>query len=212
MRRFSSAEEMIRMSSVVDASTGCWNWQPSPAAKYGDIAMSYWGKFYKCSRAHQLSVLVFKGSYNRKKVVVSHLCHNTRCVNPEHLTTETQKANLHRNVDNPSATNSFILESTQQNIRDMLHTYDYTISRIAKVCDISTQRVRRFITHTCGLDPSLWEGNKFTQQRVCDILKMRSDGFTLLHIATKYNADVSTVSKMCKGSRRQIVVNTNKAK
>lgn len=69
----------------VQKSSGCWLWTGALASTgYGLVG----GKLY----AHRVSYELASGEDIEGKVV-DHICHNVRCVNPEHLRAVTQKQN-----------------------------------------------------------------------------------------------------------------------
>ena len=62
--------------------TGCWIWNGSVHKKRGGYGqLWYQGKNWQ---AHRFFYTWFVGEIP-KKLVIDHLCRNTRCVNPEHL-------------------------------------------------------------------------------------------------------------------------------
>lgn len=81
----------------VDPETECWVWTKSTREGYGQITVNKraWG-------AHRYAYTVYNGEIPEGKVV-RHLCHNTRCCNPDHLVLGTDQQNwndsrqIHRN-------------------------------------------------------------------------------------------------------------------
>jgi hypothetical protein len=81
--------ERFEQSYIPEPNSGCWLWLGySPNGRYG--AIRWRGKRVL---AHIVSYKLFRGRV-RKGHVVDHLCHNTFCVNPDHLETKTQLENM----------------------------------------------------------------------------------------------------------------------
>jgi hypothetical protein len=80
---------------------GCWNWTGAvfkkPYGNYGQMRVGRKGQD-KIRRAHVLSYEVFVGKIP-DGLELDHLCHNTLCVNPEHLEPVTHKENMKRRKD-----------------------------------------------------------------------------------------------------------------
>jgi len=80
---------------VVDDSTGCWNWTgPKDAAGYGLCFLR--GKTERIHRvmfAAHISPLV-RGAKATKHSQVHHICNNTSCCNPAHLTLVSHQQNV----------------------------------------------------------------------------------------------------------------------
>ena len=80
--------ERIKANINIDPLTGCWNWQKSvTSAGYGQLTENkkYW-------TTHRY---VYNKIYGEipNGLVIRHLCHNTKCCNPEHLAIGTQRDN-----------------------------------------------------------------------------------------------------------------------
>lgn len=74
----------------VDDSSGCWIWQAGFNNKgYGCFVFD--GK--KSGLATRASFVIFKGPIP-EKLFILHSCHNTKCVNPDHLRAGTQQENV----------------------------------------------------------------------------------------------------------------------
>jgi len=86
-------DRLIENSSI-DQNTGCWNWNNSLYKKrYGQMSVK--GKNYP---AHRVSWEVFNEGKIPHGKQINHKCHNSRCINPEHLYVGTQKENM-RDMD-----------------------------------------------------------------------------------------------------------------
>lgn len=86
--------EFIKRNITVDPETNCWNWNNSTSsAGYGQFTRNrkYW-------TTHRYVYTMVFGDIP-KGLVVRHLCHNTKCCNPEHLSIGTQKDNWYDSED-----------------------------------------------------------------------------------------------------------------
>ena len=89
------------MSKVKIDKKGCWGWQGARFRKeYGDYAQIRIGRKNnsKCVKAHRVSYEHFVGKV-LKGLELDHLCHNTLCINPEHLQPVTHSINMSRRKD-----------------------------------------------------------------------------------------------------------------
>ena len=74
----------------IDDVSNCWEWNRSVnSAGYGQLMekSKYW-------LAHRYSYEAFVGDIPDGEIV-RHMCYNTKCCNPDHLKTGTQKDNYH---------------------------------------------------------------------------------------------------------------------
>lgn len=92
-------EDYIMKKVLIDDITGCWNWKGYlRASGYAPTDAVKWGKIYKCSLAHRLSYVIFKGEFDRN-LFICHTCHNRRCLNPNHLYPGTAEDNVKDMID-----------------------------------------------------------------------------------------------------------------
>lgn len=84
----------------INDETGCWDWIGSvfkkPYGDYGQIRMG--GKDGKCKKAHRISYEHFVGKFE-DNLELDHICHNTLCINPQHLEPVTHAENQRRRKD-----------------------------------------------------------------------------------------------------------------
>lgn len=87
-------EELIELQSIIkkyscpEPNSGCWLWERGTTGDgYGEL--SWKGKQH---RAHRLSYVAFKGPIP-KGLCALHHCDTPLCTNPNHLWTDTNKAN-----------------------------------------------------------------------------------------------------------------------
>ncbi len=87
---------------VQDPETGCHVWTGSTQNGYPSISR---GHAKSKIKVHMLALYLRKGVLPDPKTVVSHLCHNKKCCNPDHLIIESissnndRKACMHSLVD-----------------------------------------------------------------------------------------------------------------
>lgn len=91
-----------RFFNKVQKSSGCWTWTGTVRPSgYGVICIDRW-----IVSAHRLSYMIHYGG-TTPGLVVMHLCHNRKCVNPAHLKEGTHKENIRMSsVDGRMATGS----------------------------------------------------------------------------------------------------------
>lgn len=85
--------DRLRVRTVVDPDSGCWEWTGKATKKgYGMVKRER-------SRSH---VMVYRLTYEMfvaaipDGYVIDHLCRNPRCLRPDHLEAVTQADNVHR--------------------------------------------------------------------------------------------------------------------
>lgn len=89
------------MSKVMITNAGCWQWTGSRfKKKYGDYGQIRIGRRNdsKLRRAHVVSYETFVAPIPNG-LELDHLCHNTLCINPEHLELVTHPINMKRRKD-----------------------------------------------------------------------------------------------------------------
>lgn len=82
------------VQNVIIDNNGCWIWQKScNSAGYGQLTENkkYW-------LAHRYAYACVNSNLN-DNLVIRHICHNTKCCNPDHLVLGTQKDNYHDSIE-----------------------------------------------------------------------------------------------------------------
>ena len=89
------------MDKIKKKESGCWEWIGAVHKKkygnYGQLRIGTRGNS-KLFRAHRVSYEVFVGKIG-DGLEIDHLCHNTLCVNPDHLEEVTHNENMQRRKD-----------------------------------------------------------------------------------------------------------------
>lgn len=91
-RRYLTAQEYLHSKSNKEGDCVLWTGYVRSNG-YAPVDAVRWGKEYKCTSAHQLSYILYKGDYDRS-LCVCHTCHNRLCINPDHLYVGTHKDNI----------------------------------------------------------------------------------------------------------------------
>lgn len=81
-------KRFLSKAQTTNQPDACWIWTGSKSGQYGQIregSLTRW--------AHRVSYAIFNGSLPEHHDV-HHTCHNTLCVNPDHLTAETRGDNV----------------------------------------------------------------------------------------------------------------------
>lgn len=127
-------DRLIENSSI-DQETGCWNWNGSLINKgYGQISIK--GK--NC-QPHRISWKVFVGEIP-KGMQINHKCHNSKCINPEHLYTGTQQENI-RDMDLSNRRSiSFGSKCNQSRLNDgLIKIIRDSLSKGSRACDLANE-------------------------------------------------------------------------
>lgn len=90
-----------RFWKYVDKTDTCWNWTGGSSSKYGRVRAD--APERRQLLAHRVSYEMANGPI-ADGLVIDHRCHNTLCVNPDHLRAVTSKQNS-ENVAGPSKLN-----------------------------------------------------------------------------------------------------------
>lgn len=207
MRRLgSTVEEFFNIKVDIKSKDKCWPWKGYLSGGYGCEPACYWFKQYKVNRAHQLSYILYHGEYDRS-LVISHLCHNKACVNPDHLLACSQGENIAHEVFNKDETTRYINIDTIENIfKDVGFL---TNGQIRKKYNIKKETLRNLINgKTYGLITNIEKplkntGNTISMYDIDKIFAMRSFGDKLIVIANEIGCSESMVCRILKGNRRQ---------
>lgn len=111
------------ISKILENENGCWLWQGAvfnkPYGQYGQIRLLTKAGS-KVSRAHRVSYEHFVDKIP-KGLELDHLCHETLCVNPDHLEAVTHTENMKRrkdsNLPNCKHGHTYTSETTYINTR-----------------------------------------------------------------------------------------------
>lgn len=132
--------EFIKSNVEIDSNTGCWNWTKSvTSAGYGQFTRN--GKYWT---THRYVYTVYNGKIP-KGLVIRHLCHNTKCCNPEHLKLGSVKDNWwdseinHRNAQAKKAKGHFINGIFYRTHRDALKVTKISSNTLIKFTDPITR-------------------------------------------------------------------------
>ncbi|KAK9311663.1 zinc-binding loop region of homing endonuclease-domain-containing protein [Lipomyces starkeyi] len=93
------AQQLINRYHAVTTDLGCWQSKRNDARLRVEIRklrpLMYQIAFITTNRGDELKTTLGRSSYD-----VSHLCHDSKCFNPDHLVVESKKNNLRRRVCN----------------------------------------------------------------------------------------------------------------
>jgi predicted XRE-type DNA-binding protein len=132
----------------VEKTDSCWNWT-------GRLDIGGYGRFSRgnghWTKAHRTSYEIYKGNIPNG-LIIRHLCHNRKCVNPNHLETGTQKDNVkdmylaNRQPNRKGAKNSQS-KITQQDADEIRQwrEFGYTQQSIADVFGISQGNISAIV-------------------------------------------------------------------
>lgn len=132
--------QFIKDNVTIDPETNCWNWNKSTtSAGYGQFTRNkkYW-------TTHRF-VATYKFGDIPKDQLVRHLCNNTKCCNPDHLTLGTDKDNwkdseeVHRLADSKRAKGCLINGVYYRTIRLARDKTGITMKSLIKYTDKATR-------------------------------------------------------------------------
>lgn len=93
-------QEAVEPRIVIDEETGCWNWD-GRVDRNGYSVLSVRNKDgYKQTffNGHRIMYRAFVAPIEDAKLVISHKCHNRKCINPDHLDLVTQAENVQEQI------------------------------------------------------------------------------------------------------------------
>ena len=132
--------EFIKENIDSNNSKGCWNWKKSvTSAGYGQFTLNkkYW-------TTHRYVYTKCKGKIP-KGFVVRHMCHNTKCCNPDHLSVGTNRDNYfdsiekHRKADEKKRKKWIIKDKEYSTLREAAAATKLCQSMILKYVDPETR-------------------------------------------------------------------------
>jgi hypothetical protein len=129
-----------RFWNQVDKTNSCWIWT-------GSVDKGNYGRFSVNSReisAHRFSKLI--AGQDPTGFMVCHRCHNTRCVNPDHLYLGTAQDNQRDKVESGRSHFKFDLNTIQE-IKDKMPLYRRRIGVLAKEYGIDRCHLYRAIKY-----------------------------------------------------------------
>lgn len=91
----------LKQNSVIEGPFNCWLCKLGGEKRpYSVLSVKFpWEGKKKVISAHRFSYMIHNNLFEMSKDVhVSHLCHNSRCVNPDHLSYEPENVNKDRQV------------------------------------------------------------------------------------------------------------------
>ncbi len=131
--RSNPKERFLSKISIIDS---CWNWT-------GKLDKDGYGRFRLPDRwvlAHRFAYEYFKCSIG--DLVIHHLCHNKKCVNPDHLEPMTIGDN-NRQADHMIGVNLRKTHCVRGHEFSKSNTRIYKNSRCCRACDRARNQVRR---------------------------------------------------------------------
>jgi hypothetical protein len=99
-----------------ETDTGCWEWSRGINSGYGTLRVNK-----RPILAHRFSLQLHLKRPIEKNIEVRHMCHNTKCINPDHLKEGTHAQNMEDMVNsNRQAQGEFLSNRCKIAIRDKI--------------------------------------------------------------------------------------------
>lgn len=120
---------------------GCWNWMGHKTPDGYGVTYTEGGEY----KAHRVMYDIFKGIISTSNVI-DHLCNNTSCVNPDHLSEKAQRDNLLRSGITNASINIKKDRCIRGHLFDLKNTWvQKKIHRFCKSCKSDNQNEKRKI-------------------------------------------------------------------
>jgi hypothetical protein len=160
---------------------------------------------------------VFNGEKSKVGFVVRHLCHNSRCINPNHLKVGTYSEN---ESDKFTAGNGVFGDRhphsvlTEKDVYEIKHLMAYTtignkdIADIYGVSKATIKQIRDLKTWTHVLPNFILNSVnyiKLNEEKVRDIKAKLSDGYEIKDLALIYNVNQNTIYSIKQGKTWSMV-------
>ena len=120
------------LANILVDDNKCWVWQRRDKSQpYGKLTIGKNNFYY----VHRLAAFVYLGyDINQNNSIVCHKCHNSKCINPEHLYIGTQSNNVYDEVANGTHLQARKITCPKG------HPYTQTpVARRCKTCDRITK-------------------------------------------------------------------------
>ena len=91
-------QEKLAMKSEICGPKGCVEWRGGRSGPYGVMKLKFF-RFptSKVMRVHRVQYMITSKNFDlNPQMHVSHLCHNSLCINENHLSYETREINMQR--------------------------------------------------------------------------------------------------------------------
>ncbi len=190
-----SAQERFKTKYTINEETGCWDWK----SKSKTLAFSMNGKSLQ---AHRASYILNIGELEKHQLVVVRSCGNDRCVNPDHMFTETHSQAARRKTFSGKQNVRLTLEEVTEARR--LQTAGYRIDDILESFQPVTHPILRKVltqperwskvpsTYVVGSPNNRPRGNfhpisKLDEDTVREIKAMRSGGAKFREIENAFS-------------------------
>jgi hypothetical protein len=198
--------------------TPCWVWIASKNLRgYGSIGV----RASRSVKAHRVSWELANGPISDPSLHVLHRCHNTSCVNPNHLylgtcqenandRVDANRVNAVRGKDHPSSllSDDAIIQILDLRLQGMTYAAIGRRFGITATCayDICANRSWRHIDRAGREPEKLLQGvrrglshpcSRITQEMRKQMQAMRADGQTYSQIATTFKVSKASAWKVC---------------